>query len=72
MRLEVLKAVKKSIAVFWVVTPCGLVEGFRRLRGNLKMEKIRTYETLVAIYKSTWLHNPEHLKSQTLSGSDNY
>jgi hypothetical protein len=32
MRFEVLTAVKMSMLVFWVVTPCGLVGRFQRFR----------------------------------------
>jgi hypothetical protein len=31
---EVLTAVSKKMAVFWVVTPCGLVGRYYRFRGT--------------------------------------
>jgi hypothetical protein len=54
MRYEILiMAVKISIVVIWVMTPCSLVGGYRRFRGTqrlptLKMEAIGviwTYKT---------------------------
>jgi hypothetical protein len=50
----------------WVVTPCGVVLGYKRFRGpcclfTLKMEAARTSETLVSYYNITWHQNPEHL-----------
>jgi hypothetical protein len=34
MRSEVLKAVKLSSLVFWIMIPCGLVGGYHRFRGT--------------------------------------
>jgi hypothetical protein len=34
MKFEVLPAVKMSMLVFWVVTPCGLAVRYQRLRGT--------------------------------------
>jgi hypothetical protein len=34
MRFEVLTAVKKSMLVFWVVTPCGIVVKYQRFGGT--------------------------------------
>jgi hypothetical protein len=44
--------------VMWVVTPCCLAGGCQRF-GGIEMEAIRSSETLVTIYKTTRLHNPE-------------
>jgi hypothetical protein len=33
VRFQVLTAVSVKMAVFWVVTPCSLVEIYRRFRG---------------------------------------
>jgi hypothetical protein len=52
VRFEVLTAVKMSMLVFWVVTPCGLVA--------LKMEAVCSRETLVSTYKSTRRYDPEY------------
>jgi hypothetical protein len=34
IKFEVLKMVKKSMLVFWVVTPCGLVGRYKRFAGT--------------------------------------
>jgi hypothetical protein len=49
MRPEVLIRVIKSVLVFWVVKPCGLVGRHQHFTA-----------TLVYIYKFTQQHNPEH------------
>jgi hypothetical protein len=67
MRSVVLTAVKMSMLVFWVVTPCGLVGRYQRFRGTYclllqgflspssapKMEALCFSETLVSTFKST-------------------
>jgi hypothetical protein len=37
LRSEVLTAVKMSMLVFWVVTPCGLVNGYQRFGGTYRL-----------------------------------
>jgi hypothetical protein len=64
VRFEVLTAVKMSMLVFWVVTPCGLVRRYQRFGETyclqlLYMETVCFSETLVSAYKSTWSYNPE-------------
>jgi hypothetical protein len=46
IRFKVLLAVKMSVAVFWIVTPCGLAGGCQHFGG-----------TVIPTYKSTWRHN---------------
>jgi len=54
--------------VFWVVTPCSFA-GHQRFRGfcclhlhfTLKMEAVRTSETLVSYHYATRRQNPEDL-----------
>jgi hypothetical protein len=75
---EVLTAVSKKMAVFWVVAPCCLVDVYQRLRGHyclhhpgdelliaLMMKAAKTSETLVNIYQTTRRYNPEdsHLRN---------
>jgi hypothetical protein len=67
---EVLTAVSTKMAVFWVVSPCSLVEVYQRFRGlcclhhqgnefTLMMEAARTSETLVNFYQTKRRYNPE-------------
>jgi hypothetical protein len=67
---EVLTAVRKKMAVFWVLAPCSLVEVYQRFRGPyclrhqgddfiMMMEVARTSETLVNFYQTTRRYNPE-------------
>jgi hypothetical protein len=65
MRFDDLTAVKVSMLVCWVVTPCGIgrwVPTFRKNKlspsSRLNMEAVCASETLVSTYKSTWRHNP--------------
>jgi hypothetical protein len=60
MKSEVLTAVKMSLLVFWVVTPCGLAGRYQRFEGSysLKMETMCSSETLVST-ESTRRYNPE-------------
>jgi hypothetical protein len=51
LTFEVLTMMKISIVVFWVVTQCGLVDVYQCL--TLKMEAIRSSETLLTTYKTT-------------------
>jgi hypothetical protein len=75
---EVLTAVRKNMALFWVVAPCSLVDVYQRFRGPcslhhqseqyviaLIIEAARTSETLVNFYQITHRYNPEdsHLPS---------
>jgi hypothetical protein len=64
MRFGVITAVKMSLMVFWAVTPCGIVDRYRRFGGTyclqlqgktyktsrLKMEAVCSSETLVSTY----------------------
>jgi hypothetical protein len=45
MRFETLTAVKMSILVFWVVTPCGLVDRYQRFGdgGSMLLRNIGIY-----------------------------
>jgi hypothetical protein len=52
-RFEVLTAVKISMVVFWVVTPCQLTSEYQ----SLKMEAVCSSKTILA-YKPTRCHNP--------------
>jgi hypothetical protein len=60
-----------KMAVFWVVAPCSLVEGYRRFKNAcclliaLMLEAARTSETLVNFYQTTRRCNPEdsHLRT---------
>jgi hypothetical protein len=49
------------MAVFWVVAPCSLVDGWRMMM----MEAARTSETLVNFYQTTRHYNPgdNHLRT---------
>jgi hypothetical protein len=51
MKFDVFTVVKIWIVTFWVMTSCSLV-------GNLKMEAIRSSETIAITYK-TRSRNPE-------------
>jgi hypothetical protein len=54
-------AVKIKVDVFWVVTSCSVVVGYRHFRGQcylLKMEEAWTSEVLV-FYHITRRHNPK-------------
>jgi Na+/H+ antiporter NhaA len=57
------------MAVFWVKTPCSLVEVYQRFGGilltassliALMMEAVSTSETLVNLYQTTLHYNPEY------------
>jgi hypothetical protein len=75
VRSEVLTAVKMSMLLFWVVTPCRLVgccyKRFGRkncpfrteANSTLKMERVCFSETLVCTYKSKW----RELEAETIS-----
>jgi hypothetical protein len=68
-----------KMAVFWVVAPCRLVYVYQRIRGlyclhhqaqiraliDLMMEAVQTSETLVNLYQSRWLYNPEDSRLHT-------
>jgi hypothetical protein len=63
-RFDVLTAVKTSMLVFWVVTPCGLVGRYKRLGETyctwvLKTETWCFSETSVRTYKSAQRYSPE-------------
>jgi hypothetical protein len=70
VRLQVLTAVSMKMAVFWVVSPCGLVEVYQRFRGGFClhhqgderwaiMEATSTSEKSVNFYQTTRCNNPE-------------
>jgi hypothetical protein len=79
---EVLTAVGKKMAVFWVVAPCSLVEIYRRFRGPccddegiaLMMEAARSSETSVNFYQTTRRYNPEdnHLRTNRRENLKSY
>jgi hypothetical protein len=46
------------MAVFWDVSPCSLVEVYRRFIA-LMMEAASSYETSVNFYQTTGRNNPE-------------
>jgi hypothetical protein len=52
-----------KMAVLLVVTPCTLVEVYRRFRGvlliALMMEAANTSETSLNFYQITWCNSPE-------------
>jgi hypothetical protein len=61
MKFEDLTVVRFEIVLFWVVTPCNLVSGYKRF-GRAEV---------VTTYKTAWCHNPEdhNLKSYFVSDS---
>jgi hypothetical protein len=69
MRVEVLTVVEIQIEVFWVVMLCSVVVGYQCFRGScclhvqgeVKMEAVRTSETLVSYCNTTKHCNPEYL-----------
>jgi hypothetical protein len=52
VRLEVLTAVKMSMLLFWVVTPCEPEDGDNKFLRNVK-----------STYKSTCRHTPKNIDS---------
>jgi hypothetical protein len=66
---EAFTAVMFQVDVFWVVTPCSVVVGYKLFRGpgyphlqrEVKMEAARTFETVVSYHKTTRRHNPEDI-----------
>jgi hypothetical protein len=46
-------AMNIQVVVFWVVTPCSEVEGYRRFHFLLKMEGDKSFETFVS-YINAW------------------
>jgi hypothetical protein len=50
--------------VFWYVTPCSHVGGYRlaeeRAASVFRMESTGSYEMSVFIYKTTWRYNPKY------------
>jgi hypothetical protein len=64
-----------DMAVFWVVTPCSLVEVYQLFRGIIRMmEAARTSETLVNFYQTTRRYNPEdsHLRTHRRENLKSY
>jgi hypothetical protein len=55
MIFEVSKTVRVQTVVFWVVTPCSLVEDL----SILKMEPVSYSKTLITPYRCTRCHNPK-------------
>jgi hypothetical protein len=63
---QVLMTASMKMAVFWVVTPCSLVEIYQFFRntcclhhqGALMMEAASNSGTLVNFYQTTWCYNP--------------
>jgi hypothetical protein len=51
---EVLTAVSMKIAVFWVVTPCSLVEVYQRFRGPCNLHFISFYCTEIDSILVRW------------------
>jgi hypothetical protein len=58
LRFEVLAAKMPVVTVFWIATPYSLVGGYQ-LTLILKMEKIRSSETLVNTCKTAQCHNQQ-------------
>jgi hypothetical protein len=65
-----------KMAVFWVVTPCSLVEVYQRFRGPccLHHQGDSSFETLVNFYQTTWRYNPEdrHLRTNRRENLKSY
>jgi hypothetical protein len=56
-----------TMAVFWIVAPCSLVEVYRRLRAiALMMEAASTTETSATFYQTTRRYNSEDSHLQIL------
>jgi hypothetical protein len=58
--LMVLTAVKMSIVIFWVIMPCGLVDGYQRFRGTYRLRLTLLRQHGATIQKTTidkLLHN---------------
>ena len=55
---ESVTAVTIKVAVFWNVAPCSLIEIYWPFRGRYSLlpTTIRSSETSVGIYRSTWRH----------------
>jgi len=66
---EVFTMVKIQVEVFWVVTPCSVVTGYQCFGGScyfhlhftLKMEAVKSSDTLVSHRNAICRHNPEDL-----------
>jgi hypothetical protein len=64
-RLEVFRAVKIQVEVFWVVTPCSAIIGYQHFgepfsyHFRVKMKVSRLSEMLVPYHNITRRHNPE-------------
>jgi hypothetical protein len=65
------------MAVFWVVAPCSLGEGYPPFRGHastiiiaLMMDAARTSETLVNFYQTTRRYNPKDSHLRTHRGEN--
>jgi hypothetical protein len=77
MRFQVLMAISMKLAVFWVVSPCSLVEVYKHFRGAcclvivLMMEALSTFGILVNFYQTTWCNNPEDGHLQLERGVEN-
>jgi hypothetical protein len=54
-------ALKTLVVVYWVVTPCSLVCGYKRFEGTcrLDLQSRSLTDTLVIIYRTTRRHSSE-------------
>jgi len=52
--------VKIQVVVFWIMTPCIVMVGYRRF-GGMKMLTAWSSEMLLSNHITTWHHNSEDL-----------